>query len=238
MTRPTPPARAGWPRCGHVERFGPMQVRAVVVDDDAAYTVDLHVGPGRLAWSCSGPGSTWVFCQHCVAAAVETSRRSGRWRLAATPAGSSGHAPATVATRRTAQSLPLPAERDRIRGGDPGRGGASGRGGAAGRGGEPPAAPAPRPTPLVQPAAGPRLTGVQASMLSSPAAAELRSFSGERSAWPASVPAATGRLRPAGGAGGRHPAVRQAGHLPRQRRPGRHAGGLRAAWRPVPAAGP
>ena len=56
--------------------FGPMRVRATVVDDEP-YRVDLRVGPGKLAWSCSEPGaSRGDFCRHCVAAAIATWRRA------------------------------------------------------------------------------------------------------------------------------------------------------------------
>jgi len=59
------------------EQFGPMVVRAVVADDGEPYVVDLRVGPGKLAWTCSEPGgSRGDFCRHCVAAAIETWRRA------------------------------------------------------------------------------------------------------------------------------------------------------------------
>jgi hypothetical protein len=58
------------------EQFGPMNVRARVADGELYY-VDLRVGPGKLAWSCSEPGgSRGDFCRHCVAAAVQTWRQA------------------------------------------------------------------------------------------------------------------------------------------------------------------
>jgi hypothetical protein len=59
------------------DEFGPLRVRARVVDGDAVYVVDLRSGLGKLTWSCSEPGGARAaLCRHLVAAGVETSRRA------------------------------------------------------------------------------------------------------------------------------------------------------------------
>jgi hypothetical protein len=58
------------------DELGPLHARARV-EDGEAFVADLKSGPGKLIWSCSEPGGSWgALCRHCVAAAVDTWRRS------------------------------------------------------------------------------------------------------------------------------------------------------------------
>jgi uncharacterized Zn finger protein len=54
--------------------FGPLRVTARVAD---AQEVELRSTRSGLAWTCTCPeGQDGVFCEHAVAAALETWRRS------------------------------------------------------------------------------------------------------------------------------------------------------------------
>jgi uncharacterized Zn finger protein len=61
--------------------FGPLRVSAVVQDENGRWDVQLRSGEEGLVWSCTCPdGRAYVFCRHCVAAAVETWRRAPKRR--------------------------------------------------------------------------------------------------------------------------------------------------------------
>ena len=58
----------------HIWEFTPLNVGATVEDE---HNVELRSTGEGLAWSCSCPaGSSSDFCEHAVAVAIETWRRS------------------------------------------------------------------------------------------------------------------------------------------------------------------
>ena len=58
----------------HVDQFGPLTVTATV---EGAHDVELRSGSEGLEWSCTcPPRNSRGLCEHAVAVAVETSRRS------------------------------------------------------------------------------------------------------------------------------------------------------------------
>jgi hypothetical protein len=62
--------------------LGPLRVTADVADDEGVWQVALRSGSEGLVWSCScAEGRRYVFCRHCVAAAIITWRQPPDRRL-------------------------------------------------------------------------------------------------------------------------------------------------------------